>query len=182
MEQKLRRAGAQACVCVCVCESCLLFFQMLLCALGIADTAVMVLGHLDPISIVALGCVSRTIRASQRAAIRAELRLLVIAAKVAGAMTKSHFMGWFGLTSMEADRFPHQFYTRRAGGYYYLFRSPAFDCVLDTGLNDFDDWETRLLLRRTRKRSRPWYTTPIPRLCYSGERHRSALCVLNSCF
>jgi hypothetical protein len=39
------------------------------------------------------------------------------------------FMGWFALTSREADALPRAMYARRrpGGGFYYLYRADAFD-------------------------------------------------------
>ena len=113
------------------------------------DLTALVLRNLDPVSVVALGRVSREIRAAQRSAIHAEsLSLLVTVASNAKTLTKGQFRGWFALSSMEADALPREMCTRRAGGLYYLYRAPAFELVVHGGLlRDVCDWETRLHLR-----------------------------------
>ena len=142
-----------------------------------ADLIGVVLGHLDPMSIVALGCINRGVRAAQRVALRGDPRLLVQAAENARSLTKTQMMGWFALRSAEADALPRSQYVRRrcSGGFYYLYRQPAFarvlwgDAPLLTGIAE---WEARLRTRREgadtlacrrRKRPAPAWAAPTRR-------------------
>lgn len=120
--------------------------------LDCTDLAILVLGGLDPASMVALGRVSRSVRAARSAAIGASPRLLVQIAENARALTKTQLMGWFALSSAEADALPRAQYMRRAGGFYFLYRQPAFKQVLDgrekTILTGVADWNARLKKRQ----------------------------------
>ena len=77
------------------------------------DLMRLIVEHLDPTSIVALGRVSRDARTALRAAIRGAPDLLVRAACNACALTKTQLMGWFALTSLEADALPRSQYVRQ---------------------------------------------------------------------
>ena len=79
------------------------------------DLMRLIVEHLDPTSIVALGRVSRDARTALRAAIRGAPDLLVRAACNACALTKTQLMGWFALTSAEADALPRSQYMRLRG-------------------------------------------------------------------
>jgi hypothetical protein len=130
--------------------------------------------YLDPTSIVALGRVSRNAHTALRAAIRGAPNLLVRVARNAGALTKSQLIGWFGLTSLEADALPRSQYVRLRGpGFYFLYRAAAFDRALDDCLVSAEEWEARLrargsaattsqgdLVKMGRKREYEWYTPP----------------------
>ena len=133
------------------------------------DLTVLIVAYLDPASIVALGCVSHSVRTALRAAIRGTPNLLVRAACNAGALTKTQLMGWFALTSIEADALPRSQYVRlRGSGFYFLYRAAAFDQALANFLGSVDEWEARLRARSTahttpnggglvgRKRSPQW--------------------------
>ena len=49
------------------------------------------------------------------------------AADNARALTKTELMGWFALSSAEANALPRSQYVGRAGGgFYFLYRQPAF--------------------------------------------------------
>lgn len=143
-----------------------------------ADLIEVVLGHLDPMSIVALGRVNRGVRAAQRVALRGDPRLLVQAAENARSLTKTQMMGWFALRSAEADTMPRSQYVRRrcSGGFYYLYREPAFARVLGGDaplLTGIAEWEARLRTRREgadtlacrrRKRPAPAWAAPTRRV------------------
>ena len=95
------------------------------------DVASCIVEHLEPASIVALARVGRGVRAAQRDAIRGAPRLLVAAACNRGALTKTQLMGWFALTSAEANALPRARYVRmRGGGFYFLYREGAFELAL----------------------------------------------------
>ena len=112
------------------------------------DLTSLVVAYLDPASIVALGCVSHSVRTVLRAAIRGAPNLLVRAACNAGALTKTQLMGWFALTSIEADALPRSQYVRLRGlGFYFLYRTAAFDQALDNCLGSAKEWEARLRAR-----------------------------------
>ena len=113
------------------------------------DVTTLIFRRLDTTSMVALGRVSRAVRAAQRSAIRNSPDLLVVAALNASALTKSQLMGWFALKSAEADMLPRTRHKRRAGGSYFLYRKPAFESVLSLYLGDAKDWEDRLQLRQS---------------------------------
>ena len=131
------------------------------------DLASLIAEHLDPTSIVALSRVSRDVRAALRAAIRGAPSLLVRAACNSGALTKTQLMGWFALTSVEADTLPRSQYVRlRGSGFYFLYRTAAFGQALADFLGSAEEWEARLRARGTiatphggsvgRKRSPSW--------------------------
>ena len=112
------------------------------------DVATLVLGRLDTTSMVNLSRVSRGVRVVQRKAISDSPQLLVAAALNTNALTKGQLMGWFALQGAEADMLPRTRHKRLAGGYYFLYRQPAFETVLASYLTDAKDWEDRLQLRR----------------------------------
>ena len=113
------------------------------------DVATLVLGRLDTTSMVNLSRVSRGVRVLQRKAISDSPQLLVAAALNTNALTKGQLMGWFALKGVEADMLPRTRHKRLAGGYYFLYRQPAFESVLASYLNtDAKYWEERLQLRR----------------------------------
>lgn len=115
--------------------------------LGSVDLAGLVAEHLNHTSLVALSRVSRGARSALRGAIRGAPNLLVKAACNAGALTKTQLMGWFALTSAEADALPRSQYKRmRGSGFYFLYRSNAFDRALAV-LPSIDEWEARLRAR-----------------------------------
>jgi len=138
------------------------------------DVTSLIVEYLDPTSIVALGRVSRDVRTAMRAAIRGAPNLLVCVARNAGALTKSQLIGWFALTSLEADALPRSQYVRLQGpGFYFLYRAAAFDRALDDCLVSAEEWEARLrargsaattsqgdLVKMGRKREYEWYTPP----------------------
>lgn len=135
------------------------------------DLMSLVVTYLDPTSIVALGRVSRNARTGLRAAIRGAPDLLVRAACNAGALTKTQLMGWFALTSPEADALPRSQYVRLRGpGFYFLYRAAAFDQALDNCLGSANEWEARLrargsaaaaeLVKMGQKRGYEWHTPP----------------------
>ena len=100
----------------------------------------------------ALGRVSRAVRAAQRSAISNSPQLLVAAALNSDVLTKSRLMGWFALQSAEADTLPRTKHKRLAGGFYFLYRQPAFERVLGTYLGNAKPkvWEERLRLRQVK--------------------------------
>ena len=115
--------------------------------LGSEDLASLVAEHLDHTSIVALGRVSRGVRSALRSAIRGAPHLLARGARNAGALTKTQLMGFFALTSAEADTLPRSQYVRLRGpGFYFLYRGAAFDHALAVLLSA-DEWEARLRAR-----------------------------------
>ena len=114
------------------------------------DVAVLVLSSLNTTTMVALGRVSRAVRAAQRGAIRNSPDLLVSAALNSNVLTKGGLMGWFALQSAEADTLPRTRHKRLAGGFYVLYRQPAFERVLCTYLSKATDWEERLQLRQVK--------------------------------
>ena len=122
--------------------------MLLIEALESPDIAILVLSRLNTTSMVALGRVSRAVRAAQRSAISNSPQLLVAAALNSDVLTKSRLMGWFALQSAEADTLPRTKHKRLAGGFYFLYRQPAFERVLGTYLGDAKVWEDRLQLRR----------------------------------
>jgi len=135
------------------------------------DLMSLIMEHLDPTSIVALSRVSRNARIALRAAIRGTPDLLVKAACNAGALTKTQLMGWFALTSFEADALPRSQYMRLRGpGFYFLYRAAAFDQALDDCLGSAKEWEARLrargrataaeLVKMSRKRGYEWHAPP----------------------
>lgn len=136
------------------------------------DLMSLIVTYLDPTSIMALGRVSRSARTGLRAAIRGAPDLLVRAACNAAALTKTQLMGWFALTSFEADALPRSKYKRLRGrGYYFLYRAAAFDQALDGCLGSAKEWEARLRARGSaaaaelvkmspRKRGYEWHTPP----------------------
>ena len=135
------------------------------------DLMSLIMEHLDPTSIVALGRVSRSARTGLRAAIRGAPDLLVRAACNAGALTKTQLMGWFALTSPEADALPRSQYVRLRGhGFYFLYRAAAFDQALNNCLRTANEWEARLrargrataaeLVKMSRKRGYEWHAPP----------------------
>lgn len=112
------------------------------------DIASLIAEQLDPTSVVALGRVSRDVRAALRVAIRGAPSLLVRAARNAGALTKTQLMGFLALTSAEADALPRSQYVRMRGlGFYYLYRAAAFDMALANVLGSAEAWEERLRAR-----------------------------------
>ena len=114
-----------------------------------SDVATLVFGCLNTTSMVALSRVSRGLRAVQRRAISDSPQLLVAAALNTNSLTKGQLMGWFALQGAEADMLPRTRHKRLAGGYYFLYRQPAFESVLASYLNtDAKYWEERLQLRR----------------------------------
>jgi hypothetical protein len=136
------------------------------------DLMSLVVVYIDPTSIVALGRVCRNARTGLRAAIRGTPDLLVKVACNAGALTKTQLMGWFALTSPEADALPRSQYVRLRGpGFYFLYRAAAFDQALDDCLGSAKEWEARLRARGSaaaaelvkmspRKRGCEWHTPP----------------------
>ena len=137
------------------------------------DLMSLIMEHLDPTSIVALSRVSSDARAAVRAAIRGTPDLLVKGARNAGALTKTQLMGWFALTSLEADALPRSQYMRLRGpGFYFLYRAAAFDQALYGCLGSAKEWEARLRARGSaaateldvkmspRKRVCEWHTPP----------------------
>ena len=136
------------------------------------DLTSLVAEYLDPTSIVALGRTSRGVRAALRAAIRGAPSLLVRAACNADALTKTQLMGWFALTSLEADALPRSQYARvRGSGFYFLYRAAAFHKALSRVLLSAEEWEARLRARVAtcpsspggwvgHKRSRAWQLPP----------------------
>ena len=134
------------------------------------DLTSLIVAYLDPASIVALGCVSHSVRTALRAAIRGAPNLLVRAACNAGALTKTQLMGWFALTSIEADALPRSQYVRlRGSGFYFLYRAAAFDQAFVDCLVSAEEWEARLrargcaaaeLVKMGRKRGYEWHTPP----------------------
>ena len=114
------------------------------------DVATLVLGRLDTTSMVNLSRVSRGVRVLQRKAISDSPQLLVAAALNTNALTKGQLMGWFALKGVEADMLPRTRHKRLAGGYYFLYRQPAFESVLLASYLNTDAkyWEERLQLRR----------------------------------
>ena len=135
------------------------------------DLMSLIMEHIDPTSIVALSRVSRNARIALRAAIRGTPGLLVKAACNAGALTKTQLMGWFALTSFEADALPRSQYMRLRGpGFYFLYRAAAFDQALDDCLGSAKEWEARLrargrataaeLVKMSRKRGYEWHAPP----------------------
>ena len=114
------------------------------------DIASLIAEYLDPTSIVALGRVSRDVRAALRTAIRGAPSLLVRAAGNTGALTKTQLMGFLALTSAEADALPRSQYVRlRGSGFYFLYRAAAFDQALANFLGTAEEWEGRLRARST---------------------------------
>ena len=112
------------------------------------DLTSIVAEYLEPASIVALGRVSRDVRTAMHTAIRGNPRLLVRAAHNAGSLTKAQLIGWFALTSLEADALPRSQYVRLRGqGFYFLYRAAAFDQALDDCLVSAEEWEGRLRAR-----------------------------------
>ena len=112
------------------------------------DVASCIMEHLEPASIVALARVGRGVRAAQRGAIRGTPRLLVAAACNVGALTKTQLMGWFALTSAEANTLPRARYVRmRGSGFYFLYREGAFELALSAILKGADEWEARVRAR-----------------------------------
>ena len=112
------------------------------------DLMSLIVAYLDPTSIMALGRVSHNARTALRAAIRGAPDLLVRAACNAGALTKTQLMGWFALTSLEADALPRSQYVRlRGSGFYFLYRAAAFGQALDDCLVSAEAWEARLRAR-----------------------------------
>ena len=63
-------------------------------------------------------------------------------------------MGWFALCSAEADMLPRTRHKRCAGGFYFLYRQPAFESVLGSHVANAEDWEVRLELRRAKLQPR----------------------------
>ena len=135
------------------------------------DLMSLIMEHVDPASIVALGRVSRSARSGLRAAIHGAPDLLVRAACNAGALTKAQLMGWFALTSLEADALPRSQYMRLRGpGFYFLYRAAAFDQALYGCLGSAKEWEARLrargrataaeLVKMSRKRGYEWHALP----------------------
>ena len=122
----------------------------ILALLDSSDVATLVFGSLNTTSIVALSRVSRGLRAVQRRAISDSPQLLVAAALNTNALTKGQLMGWFALQGAEADMLPRTRHKRLAGGYYFLYRQPAFESVLLASYLNTDAkyWEERLQLRR----------------------------------
>ena len=111
------------------------------------DLVGLVAEHLDNACIVALGRVSQGVRSALRSAIRGAPHLLARAARNAGALTKTQLMGFFALTSAEADALPRSQYVRlRGSGFYFLYRGAAFDHALAT-LGSAEEWEARLRAR-----------------------------------
>ena len=147
------------------------------------DLTSLIVECLDPTSIVALGRVSRNVRTALRAAIRGAPNLLVRAACNAGTLTKTQLIGWFALTSLEADALPRSQYVRLRGpGFYFLYRAAAFDRALDDCLVSAEAWEARLrargsaaatsqgeLVKMGRKRGYEWHTPPRYR-CFARYR------------
>ena len=144
------------------------------------DLASLVAEYLDPTSIVALGRTSRGVRAALRAAIRGVPSLLVRAACNADALTKTQLMGWFALTSLEADALPRSQYVRLQGpGFYFLYRAAAFDQALDDCLGSAKEWEARLRARGSAAAAELVKMSPQKRgcECHTPPRyHRLARC------
>ena len=145
--------------------------MLLIEALESPDIAILVLSGLNTTSMVALGRVSRAVRAAQRSAISNSPQLLVAAALNSDVLTKSRLMGWFALQSAEADTLPRTKHKRLAGGFYFLYGQPAFECVLGTYLCNAKEWEERLQLRQVKPppqkrlcRKRPIARTPTRRI------------------
>ena len=115
-----------------------------------SDVATLVFGCLNTTSMVALSRVSRSLRVVQRRAISDSPQLLVAAALNTNSLTKGQLMGWFALQGAEADMLPRTRHKRLAGGYYFLYRQPAFESVLLASYLNTDAkyWEERLQLRR----------------------------------
>ena len=108
--------------------------------------------YIEPEAAVAVARVSRDVRSAQRAVLRADPTLLGRIANNAGGLTKGRLMGWFGLSSKEADALPRAQYVRRGGGgFYYLYKEPAFEQAqqmfkMPAGVAA---WEARLHARRS---------------------------------
>jgi hypothetical protein len=125
------------------------------------DLTSFIVEYLDPASIVALGRVSRDVRTAMRAAIRGAPNLLVRVARNVGALTKTQFIGWFALTSLEADPLPRSQYVRMQGsGFYFLYRADAFDQALSNVLGSAEEWEARLRARGTATTRGGWWVGP----------------------
>ena len=144
------------------------------------DLMSLIMEPLAPTSIVALGRVCRNARTGLRAAIRGTPDLLVKGARNAGALTKTQLMGWFALTSLEADALPRSQYVRLRGpGFYFLYRAAAFDQALDGCLGSAKEWEARLRARGSAAAAELVKMSPQKRgcECHTPPRyHRLARC------
>ena len=119
------------------------------------DLTSLIVECLDPTSIVALGRVSRNVRTALRAAIRGAPNLLVRAACNAGTLTKTQLIGWFALTSLEADAMPRSQYGLCEARFFTSCTAPL-----------------RLIERSTTASSRPRRGRPGP--CVPGGRGSAA--------
>ena len=140
--------------------SCRVCMEALMSCPDLVET---LLRHLDHVSSVALSRTCSAARTAQRAAIRANPSLLAAAARNADrALTKTALMGWFALTSCEADALPRAMYarTRPGGGFYYLYRDDAFDGATAVVAARGGTWAERLDRRRSWAKKielkRPW--------------------------
>ena len=144
-----RAPAGERVVCALVGFPCVVYMESLLACPDLVET---LLRHLDHVSIVALSRTCSAARTAQRAAIRASPSLLAAAARNADrALTKTALMGWFALTSCEADALPRAMYarTRPGGGFYYLYRDDAFDGATAVVAARGGTWAERLDRRRS---------------------------------
>ena len=120
--------------------------------LSCPDLVETLIRHLDHTSSVALNRTCSAARTAQRAAIRSNPSLLAAAARNADrALTKTALMGWFALTSCEADALPRAMYarTRPGGGFYYLYSDDAFDHAATVVAARGGMWAERIDRRRS---------------------------------
>ena len=114
------------------------------CVLGDLDMVSIVLSNvnLDPVAFTGMGLVSKT----WRVACRAGPGLLVSAASTPRYLTKTVFMGLFGLTSAEADALPRTELVRPQGRVVFMYSKPAIEAALPA-IGGIEAWARRLAAR-----------------------------------
>ena len=149
------------------------------------DTCALVLGHLDPRGAIALGRTCRGAHAAFRTGVADSLQLLAtIAGNHDRLLTKAHFMGFFALSSAEADSLPRQVRPRKGGGYFFLYGPSAYDGVPQLYAASGRTYATRVAERHCRSpchkrpRDAPFCcaTPPRGRAKHRGNTHRSLSC------
>ena len=114
------------------------------CVLGDPDLVSIVLSKvdLDPVALTCMGLVSK----AWRVACRAGPGLLLSAASTPRYLTKTVFMGLFGLTSAEADALPRTELVRPQGRVVFMYSKPAIEAALPA-IGGIEAWARRLAAR-----------------------------------
>ena len=137
------------------------------CVLEHTDLISLVLARLDPKETSALSQTCRDAHAVLRSTLDTSPKLLVaIARNSTRDMLKLHVMGWFGLTSAEADGLPRLTRPRKGGGFCYLYSRAAYERVpvlyTESGFNYTTRISHRNASRIDNRRTKSPRYDPVP--------------------